>query len=516
MKKLLLILLLLPLYTNAQTWVPVGNHDFSASGASFTPIALDANDTPYVAFGDANKYLRATVMKYNGSSWVVVGSAGFSDSETNYMSLAIDRAGTPYVAFEEYHQSFSGDGPIAVMKYNGSSWEVVGHLGFSAGEADWTSIAIGKNDTPYVAYQDNTIGGVTVQKYNESDWVTVGIAGCSVYEANHPSLAINNSGTPYVAYIDINGYANVIKYNGSTWVNVGDAGLSAGVTNCFSIAIDHNDTPYVVCADEVYGGKATVMKYQDTGWIAVGNRGFSAGGVNWTKIAIDGYGMPYITYVDIAEGDKATVMKFNGTSWVYTGKASISPGETQCTSIAINSYGAPYVAYGDGVNNWKATVMKLSVPPITGVDSACVGAKYALNDTANGGMWSSNDPTVAVVDQNSGVITGFATGTAIVSYTISDISTTTIITVNDCSIPNNIDELFIFPNPNNGEFTVSLYTATTSDAELIVTNTLGQKVYSCETKTNTETELKLIVPPGIYFITAVVGTDRRCAKLLVL
>ena len=39
-----------------------------------------------------------------------------------------------------------------MMKYNGSSWETVGSVGFSAGKADYTSIAINPDGTPYVAF----------------------------------------------------------------------------------------------------------------------------------------------------------------------------------------------------------------------------------------------------------------------------------------------------------------------------------------------------------------------------
>jgi len=42
----------------------------------------------------------------------------------------------------------------SVMKFDGSLWVQVGTPGFSAGQADFTSLAFNSSGTPYVAYQD--------------------------------------------------------------------------------------------------------------------------------------------------------------------------------------------------------------------------------------------------------------------------------------------------------------------------------------------------------------------------
>ena len=110
-----------------------------------------------------------------------------------------------------------------------SSWQSVGTAGFSAGLADFTSLAV-YNGTPYVAYVDGANGGkATVMKFDGTNWVTVGTAGFSAGQASYTSLAVYN-GTPYVAYADIaNGVAaTVMKFDGTNWVTVGAAGFSAG------------------------------------------------------------------------------------------------------------------------------------------------------------------------------------------------------------------------------------------------------------------------------------------------
>ncbi len=68
----------------------------NANNDSWTSLAIDNNNVPYVAFYES--FSKGSVMKYTSSGWSYVGSAQFTSGATQYASLAIDGNNTPYLA----------------------------------------------------------------------------------------------------------------------------------------------------------------------------------------------------------------------------------------------------------------------------------------------------------------------------------------------------------------------------------------------------------------------------------
>ena len=89
----------------------------------------------------------------------MVGKPGFSAGQAEFTKIAIDGNGVPYVAYRGDYSK------ITVMRFDGTNWTSVGNPGFA--EGTHLSIAIDKNGVPYVVYSNNNDGGkVTVMKYS--------------------------------------------------------------------------------------------------------------------------------------------------------------------------------------------------------------------------------------------------------------------------------------------------------------------------------------------------------------
>lgn len=99
-------------------WVPADTPAISDGLSAYTTMAVDRNNTKYIAYLDGTRNGATTVMKYDSTHWQVVGNAGFSGRVQNNVMMLVDNFDTPYVVLQSPKAS--------VMKYNGTSWVQVG------------------------------------------------------------------------------------------------------------------------------------------------------------------------------------------------------------------------------------------------------------------------------------------------------------------------------------------------------------------------------------------------------
>ncbi len=93
-------------------------------------------------------------------------------------------------------------------------------------------------------------------------------------------------------------------------------------------------------------------------------------------------------------------------------------------------------ACGMAIATAFVTINPYPVPgAITGATALCVGVPSTMIDTPVGGVWSSSDAALATIDPASGVVTPLVTGTADISYTVTNgcgsTTVSTTITVGD-------------------------------------------------------------------------------------
>ncbi len=354
--------------SSAQSWEYVGSPGFSNGGVSYTSMALNSADEPYVAFLDSLHLNKASVMKFNGTDWEAVGTRGFSANSVEWCSLAINNSGEPYVAFQDHSVSASR---ASVMKFDGINWTYVGSPGFSAAGAYHTSLAINNAGVPYVAYRDHGNGlGATVMKFNGTNWENVGSPGFSDDQVADVSLKLNASGVPYVVFKDYGGaYSEneritVMKFNGSSWEAVGMPRFSDDEADYCTLAFSNTDEPYVAFTDKANQFKATVMKYNGSNWETVGSAGFSPDRAFRLSLTFSSVGVPYLAYMDRDNEDKATVVKFNGTNWETVGNHGFSEGRAFHPTLLLNSSDEPYLAISEtsliGLSYRRASVMKFT------------------------------------------------------------------------------------------------------------------------------------------------------------
>jgi Secretion system C-terminal sorting domain len=296
-------------------WNPLVSTWVSDGPAAYPALAISSLETIYVGYRDDGSGMRADVKEFDGTNWINYGNPDFSDGEADNINLAFsNKTGNLFISYKDVANSSK----LTVMENTGIyNWSVVSTKGFSAAEADFPSLALDKNGTPYVAFSDAANNGAaTVMKFDGMNWVTVGNPGFTSAHASYTSVAIDTIlNIPYLVFSDASnsGRATVMKFNGAAWVFVGNQGFTPGTANHTSLAVDQNENLLVAFADGSSSFYPTVMKFNGTGWATVGTA--PAVGASLTKISIGPDNSIYVAYQDYTFNYNAEVIHFDGTNW---------------------------------------------------------------------------------------------------------------------------------------------------------------------------------------------------------
>lgn len=217
---------------------------------------------------------------------------------------------------------------------------------------------------------------------------------------------------------------------------------STGCQNTINVTVNTIDPPTGVLTVCV-GSTTTLFGSGGGTWSssnpAVGTVGLSTGVV--TGISA---GTTKITFTQSPSGCKASTIvtvlpspsPITGVSTMCVGTGGFESDATlggtwSCspTSICvINTIGgvvgvAPGTAYitytgSNGCIITKIVTVNITPKEINGNPETCIGYTTTLTDSIAGGTWSSSNTSIATVGSSTGIVTGVATGTCLISYTL--------------------------------------------------------------------------------------------------
>ena len=260
-------------------------------------------------------------------------------------------------------------------------------------------------------------------------------------------------------------------------------------------------------------GQTTTLATATTGgtWSSA-NTGIASIGSGSPVLTGVSSGTTTISYIMPTGCRTATVVTVNPLAPI-TGAGSLCPGQTTTLSDAISGgtwiatsvhvgigttsgivtgsiSGYTTIVYTTGACTATATMTVNPVPyvgSISGPGSVIIGSTMTLSDNVSGGTWTSGNTAVATVG-TSGIVSGIAGGTAIISYSITntsgctDYAVKTIISdtvahrgiapeATENTAPVYTEELTLLPNPNNGRLVLSGSLSGNMDEALTITIT---------------------------------------------
>jgi hypothetical protein len=206
-----------------------------------------------------------------------------------------------------------------------------GGISDNSGDSRIPLIVIAPDDTPYIAWQDDSSGDdeIYVRRWNGSNWEEVGTSSASgggisgnSGQSRVPSMAIAPDGTLYITWQDDSSGDEEIyvrRWNGSYWEEVGAGSASgggisdsSGRSHYPSVAIAPDGTPYVAWDDNSDGDwEIYVRRWNGSYWEEVGTGSASGGGISGNNgtsgepsVAIAPGSTPYVAWYDRSEGDE--------------------------------------------------------------------------------------------------------------------------------------------------------------------------------------------------------------------
>ena len=224
---------------------------------------------------------------------------------------------------------------------------------------------------------------------------------------------------------------------------------------------------------------------------------------NANDLAFDAAGNLYIC-------DQARIRKINTSGIISTiagnGTTGITGNGGPATAATVDPTGIAIDASGD------IYFAQTNEQIIRKIDAAGVISLYAGNGSmgfsGDGGAATSAEFTfpgdvaldgsgnLYIADQNNNRIRKVgSTSTLITPVTAATFSVQT------------------YPNPIGETFTVNISSPQDEQAEIVITNALGEKIKEVHTLTNTSDNIALSVPAGIYFLFVKTATGQWCGKL---
>ena len=237
---------------------------------------------------------------------------------------------------------------------------------------------------------------------------------------------------------------------------------------------------------------------------------------SWSPVTLPTQGVLYATYSALSTGG---VVSTSGLTY------TVNTGYIGSDSFTVRVNDG---TYSDTTKIYVTIVGPPAVGAITGVDSVCPGQVTVLADTPAGGTWGSVN-TYKATATGAGIVVGVHPGIDTVYYSVTGLcgitTVTTLVKVSSDTLCPAVgtqiigkvsEDLNIFPNPNEGSFTVNVTSGTNEDTHFTLTNLLGRKVREFSMATNSSMSINLDdQPAGIYYLSATNRNSKYLKKIVV-
>ncbi len=209
------------------------------------------------------------------------------------------------------------------------------------------------------------------------------------------------------------------------------------------------------------------------------------------------------------DGTSWTVMPslYTDTTTVHVEKPIYYRCKVNCSYSGISSYSTS-LQLGNEI-----------ISDITGADSVCDNRTITLANATSGGVWSTDNTSLATVS-GSGLVSGASSGAVNVNYTVGTCVASKQVYVKPCKLSVSgsneaAAHLDMYPNPNSGTFSVNISGIGDEPVSISIVDAMGRQVKQLYTKMNKTIECSDRFPPGLYMITAITSQGKVASRFVI-
>lgn len=349
------------------------------------------------------------------------------------------------------------------------------------------------NISPTVAVNSGTICSGNTFTLVPSGANTYTISGGASVVSPLTNTLYNITGTSAQGCVSSNTAVSNVVVNSTPTITVNSGSICTG--NSFTI------TPSGASTYTISGGVSVVSPMTNTLYNITGT---SAQGCVSSNTAISNVTVNITPTIavnsgTICSGNSFTLVPSGANTYTFnSGNAVVSPSTTSSYSVTGTS--------AEGCVSSNTVVSNVTVNALPNVNSTASNATICIGETST---LSASGASTYVWNTTSTLVTLVVSPTITTSYTVSGTDNngcvnTSAITqnVSACTGIDKVAEaleatISIYPNPNNGEFTI----LSSSDSRLSIINELGQIVKTVSLNANNEHKVLINeMANGIYFV----------------
>ncbi len=265
-------------------WVSVGYDDYAGSKVSIT---FSPQNVPYICYFTTDIH-HCRVIKFDGTDWQQVGPLIPCSQAIGTTSIAVDANDSIYVSFGNI--AFTSGLPLPdtfgeVLSYNGSSWNHVGDQ-TKIKKGNFNRLAIDRSTNKlYLRYESQYVytPESTTLQFHQHSWNKVGEnqKHCYDFEAAPTGgiYSLHILSPSNLLYVD------VLKHG--YWDSLPQPNGAGGG----NLEFNQDGTPYLF-----YGDPLTVISYKNKTWTPLGMLDLSPFNVSRYNGAV-GNGIPYVAFI---------------------------------------------------------------------------------------------------------------------------------------------------------------------------------------------------------------------------